>query len=335
MGKKIEKLTPEQVARFPEFVKRWVEIGLCTEPANRPLTEEAINEIYETSGLKPPRKIVWCGSPLSQGLTRAIILDNKLVKNIGDSVGASVRDNIRDSIRASVWDSVGDSIRASVRDSVWDSVYGQHDAGWLAFYDYFKRAANLEAQTKKLNGVWKLAQASGWVLPHAEICWVSERHNTLIRDEQGRLHSISGPACTFPDGWAIYAVHGVRVPAHIIEQPEKITTKAIDAESNAEIRRVMIDRYHAGRKVAGAAAYILDAGGERLDHDESFGTLWRRDTLNDEPVVMLEVINSTREPTGEFKHYWLRVDPSCRTAHEASAWTFNTPTKEYTPKIET
>jgi hypothetical protein len=33
--KKIEQLTAAQIARFPEFVKRWTEIGLCTEPANR------------------------------------------------------------------------------------------------------------------------------------------------------------------------------------------------------------------------------------------------------------------------------------------------------------
>ena len=31
--KKIMKLTPEQEARFPEFVERYINLGLCCEPA--------------------------------------------------------------------------------------------------------------------------------------------------------------------------------------------------------------------------------------------------------------------------------------------------------------
>jgi hypothetical protein len=100
---RIENLSPEQIARFPEFVNRWTNIGLCTDPANRPEAERAIRMMYESAGKKPPAKIVWCGSPLSQGITRAIILDNKLMNGFGESVGASV------------WESVGASVWASVR----------------------------------------------------------------------------------------------------------------------------------------------------------------------------------------------------------------------------
>jgi hypothetical protein len=41
----IEKLTDEQIARFPEFVERWTKIGLCTDPADRPRVEAAIREM--------------------------------------------------------------------------------------------------------------------------------------------------------------------------------------------------------------------------------------------------------------------------------------------------
>src|SRR5258708_19796990 len=37
---------------------------------------------------------------------------------------------------------------------------------------------------------------------------------------------------------------------------------------------------------------------------------------------MIEVINRTPEPDSSFKHYWLRVPPTMRTAREAVAWTF-------------
>src|SRR6266851_7129662 len=131
---KIETLTPEQIARFPEFIERWTRIGLCTDPADRSRAEAAIVETYRCAGIAPPKKIVWCGSPLTQGMKRAIILDKKLIASVRASVWDSVRASVWDSVGASVWDSVrasvgasvGDSVRASVWDSVrasvWDSV---------------------------------------------------------------------------------------------------------------------------------------------------------------------------------------------------------------------
>jgi hypothetical protein len=32
---------------------------------------------------------------------------------------------------------------------------------------------------------------------------------------------------------------------------------------------------------------------------------------------------------------WLRVPPNMTTAHEAVAWSFNVPAKDYAPKVET
>ena len=359
---KINRLTLEQIGRFPEFVDKWTKIGLCTEPADRPTAERAIIEMYRQAGLAPPEKIVWCGSPLSQGLTRAIVLDKRIRANAGASVGDSVWASVRDSVGASVWDSVGasvgdsvgDSVRASVRASVGASVYGAHDAGWLSFYDYFADAANLTEQTSKLSGLWLLARSAGWALPHERICWVSERHHVLHRDDRGRLHSLAGPAVAYPDGWAIYAVHGVRIPSHVIDRPEQITVATIDAEANAEIRRVMIDRYRHGEEVAGAAAYLRDAGAISIDHDERWGTLWRRDIPDDEPIQMVEVVNSTAEPDGARKRYFLRVHPECRpllgtdaagepsfglpqelTARNAIASTFGLRGEQYMPLAET
>ena len=50
---------------------------------------------------------------------------------------------------------------------------------------------------------------------------------------------------------------------------------------------------------------------------------------------MVEVINSSPEPDGEFKHYWLRVPPNITKAREAVAWTFGMSAAKYQPAIET
>ena len=57
-----------------------------------------------------------------------------------------------------------------------------------------------------------------------------------------RLHCADGPAIAWRDGYALYFWHGVRVPQDVIEQPELITAQRILGETNAEIRRVMLER---------------------------------------------------------------------------------------------
>jgi len=295
MGKLIEKLTPEQEARYPEFIKKWTDIGLCTKPANRELAEEGVREAYRNAGLDEP-KIVWCDSPLSMALTRSVIKQFAEGIDIGAGVRASVWD--------SVWDSVRDSVWVSVRASVRASVYGQHDANWLAFYDFFSEVCGLEKQTKKLTGLWKVAKNAGWFLPHEKICWISERHTVVSKDDAGQLHNESGPAVLYPDGFAIYKIHGVTVPAFVIENSEQITVDVIEAEQNSEVRRCMIDRYGRGK-------YLKDTGAQVI-HQDDWGTLYRKDIPGPEPMVFVGVINSTPEPDGSFNDYFLRVHPELR-----------------------
>jgi len=401
---RIESLNEQQISAMIDVRDEWTKIGLCTDKADRPRAEAAINEMYKQGGLEPPKKIVWCDSPLSQGLVVSILKNIKqnylpsldsarasvlastqasvwdsvgasVLASVEDSVlasvwasvwdsvwasvGASVRASVGASVRASVWDSVGASVLASVwdsvgasvgasvrasvgasvGDSVWDSVgdsvwasvgasvYGQHEAHWLAFCRFFKEHCGLSDQTHKLEGFWELAKSAGWAYPTKDICFVSERHTTLLRDDRGRLHSTTGPAIQYPDGWEIYAVHGVRVPEHIINKQSEITTAQIDDQQNTEIRRVMIDFY-------GQARYLQDSGAILVSKDR-FGNLWKKDLSEDEPIVIVEVKNSTPEPDGSIKDYFLRVPPDMSTPQEAIAWTFNLKKNEYHPLVET
>jgi hypothetical protein len=149
----------------------------------------------------------------------------------------------------------------------------------------------------------------------------------LRRDERGRLHSENGPALQYPDGFAIWAWHGLRVPADLIVHPELITTKRITQEQNAELRRVMLERY-------GLERYMRDMGAKRVQGDD-YGNLYRVELAGDEPIVMVEVENSTPEPDGTMKMYMLRVPPMCTTAREAVAWTFGLTPEQYEPAMET
>jgi hypothetical protein len=169
----------------------------------------------------------------------------------------------------------------------------------------------------------------------------SQSPTEMHLDASGRLHNSEGAAVLFEDGFGVWAIHGVRLPRWIIEEPQKITVGKIKSEHNAEIRRVMIERY-------GEAKYLLDSGAREI-HRDDFGILYRQEMEGDEPLVMVKVVNATPEPDGTFKDYFLRVAPDLRpllagnklgepqamTAHNAVASTFGKRGEEYAPCVET
>lgn len=120
---------------------------------------------------------------------------------------------------------------------------------------------------------------------------------------------------------AIYQWHGVTVPERIILQPETISAADITGEQDAEVRRVMVERF-------GADRYIRESGAKIISKDD-WGTLYRAEMPNDEALVMVNVINATPEPDGSFHDYWIRVEPSVKTPLDAIAWTFDMDPKVY------
>jgi hypothetical protein len=89
----------------------------------------------------------------------------------------------------------------------------------------------------------------------------------------------------------------------------------------------MIERY-------GQARYLLDSGATEI-HRDDFGTLYRKTIPGDESLMMVKVVNSTPEPDGSFKDYFLRVPPTMARAREAVAWTFAMPEAEYILEAQT
>ena len=106
--KKITKLTEEQKARFPEFVEKWVKIGLSTEPADFEKATEAALKAYKLCNLEKPMVILRMGSPyaatvggayawmLLRGLGKQLgKLNQKVGQEVGREVGREVGQKVR------------------------------------------------------------------------------------------------------------------------------------------------------------------------------------------------------------------------------------------------
>ena len=94
-------------------------------------------------------------------------------------------------------------------------------------------------------------------------------------------------------------------------------------EHNVERRRILID-------VIGFENLLQAATGGVPSQEDDYGRLWRLGRLlDDEEYVAVEVVNSTAEPDGSFRRYFLRVPPATKTARSGVAWTFEMGTRQY------
>lgn len=136
---------------------------------------------------------------------------------------------------------------------------GNHWSGYAAFISFFRHVVKLPIDFSKWEH-YEAASIAGPRYMHKDFCIVSQRPIRLAIDDQNRPHTDDGPFCKWIDGSMIYSHHGVRCPGRIIEYPDCISLEMIDKEQNAEIRRVMIDKYGPGK-------YLQDSGATLVDID--------------------------------------------------------------------
>lgn len=214
-----------------------------------------------------------------------------------------------------------DAAGALLRAATLDAVLGQHDGPWLALFESLGRLDG------PLAGLAEVARSAGWWWPYERLVILSERPSELYRDEPGRLHRGDGPALAYPDGFALHAWRGMPIPPDFVASLSNLTPDRISSEQNAELRRVMLE-------IFGYDRYLAETGARPLHRDET-GVLWSIDLPGDEPVVMVEVVNSTPEPDGTHRTYYLRVPPDTRTARAGVAWTFGVDEADYHPEKQT
>ncbi|MFD9307158.1 DUF6745 domain-containing protein [Streptomyces sp. NPDC060048] len=334
----------------------WRGVAAATGPADRAAAEAGVLLGYRAAGLPEPERVVWADSPLAamgllgdqDGPCGTDVRGRSVREEVRSAPWAAERARLHEGLGplgwgrrwaltgARLWENterLAGRIRtglveelaedaageAEVRLLLLDAVLGQHDAAWLSAFD---TGAGTE-----LEGLAEVARAAGWWWPYERLAVLCERPSVLHRDEAGRLDRGDGPALAFPDGFALYAWRGMPVPADFLAGLEALTPERIRDEENAELRRVMLEHY-------GYERYLAESGAEPV-HRDATGVLWRMPLPGDEDVVMVEVVNSTPEPDGTSRTYWLRVPPDTRTARQGVAWTFGLDTEAYAPLRET
>ncbi|MFJ9364529.1 DUF6745 domain-containing protein [Nocardia sp. NPDC101769] len=339
-----------------QLLDEWRAVAVATGPADRAAAEEAARRAYTSAGLAAPSRYVWVASPLAAvAAIRALDDPGRSVRDevrtrpwaaergrVHDQLGPAGWSELWNATGARLWDAtrtLTERIRLGVVDAAvavdpadrkarakaerdiqavfLDAVLGQHDAAWLSAFP----------DSERLAGLAGVARTAGWWWPFEHVIVFCERPDRLERDEAGRLHAQDGPALIYPDGFALHAWRGMPVPASLFDDLTSLTAARIRTEENAELRRVMLEFF-------GYDRYLAESGAQPVHRDET-GILWRIQLPDDEDVVMVEVVNSTPEPDGTHRTYWLRVPPTTRTAKEGVAWTFTLDADTYAPVRQT
>ena len=250
--RRIEKLTPEQEARIPEFREEWLRIGLSTEPADFDAAEDAIKDAYKIARLEPPKLFIRLRSPLEGAIGAAILKGTKFDE-------AQVRAQVRDQVRAQVWDQVWDQVGAAF--------FSQHEAGWIGWASYFHKVLSLPG-TEKIEPLSRIVAACGWVWFFSGAAIITDRSHVLKRDENNRLHCENGPALEYRDGFSIYAWHGTRLPAEWVEGRATIDPAIILKAENVEQRAAGAAMIGWPRMVSALKRKVIDG-----DPDSDMGAL--------------------------------------------------------------
>jgi hypothetical protein len=134
---------------------------------------------------------------------------------------------------------------------------------------------------------------------------VCERPTRLDRDDGGRLHSTTAKAIEWPDGWGLYRIHGIEVPAELVTSRETwLSIDRILKERNAEVRRTMIDLY-------GMSRFVREAKFEVVDEDKDPLGQPRR-LLRLDGLMVVELTNSTVDADGTRRVYHVPAHPELR-----------------------
>lgn len=304
MPEKITSLSQEQIDRIPEWTEKWIKIGLSTEPADFDRAEEAVLKCYDLIGEPRPKTVIRASSPwaaIKDGCKEAVRLANKGKPGTEEQVKNYIKNNWHNYRGAQLW------------------------ASWFAYVSYFRDVCEWENPSLANFALdEEIGLTSGFVWWDNEVVAISDRPLKVSRDNGNRLHAEDGMALEYRDGWGIYSWHGYRIPAShhwIITDKSKITADKIEHETNAELRRIMLE-------IHGYDKYLSERDAKVVSEDEIHGQPRRllEFTVAGEPVRVVEVINGSVEPDGTRRKFILgcvrQNGAFPKTPHEAIAWSY-------------
>lgn len=247
----ITELTEEQKAQIPVYRDMSMGIGLATGPCDREMATKAIKDLYEFSEKTAPEHVVFVESVVAAQAAIQLLKEDfdKYLPLLLNRKGAVVEEF--------------PGVKVSSFEETHGYGYGSAECYWVYYYQYWKDQVGIEFDQKALKGLDimdRLARSSYWHFLFEGVAIMVDRFEE-VHMENGVVHNENGPAVRFSDNQGtVWAIGGHLVTEKIVMAPETLTLEEIDAEEDAETRRIMIERY-------GPSKYLMESEAKVLDMD--------------------------------------------------------------------
>ncbi|MBL1178408.1 DUF6745 domain-containing protein [Pantanalinema sp. GBBB05] len=307
------------------LVQKWRD--RLSHPLDQNQATSAILALYDYTEQRPP-DLVWVDSPLAalpfvqqayaerdslvlelwQGLREDLWKPLKaslgnLLEELNRTIGTPF---ITQFCRSFLW-LVQESLPEAGVEPLNNCLLPEWGMGWAAVFEAASQLG-IKLDDDRYALFCNYFRAVGWMFPFEEQAIVCQRPQ-IHWDESGQIHALAMPAIYYPDGFSVYAYHGIHLPQKYGQyHPQQWQSTWLLEEENAELRRVLIQEIGYGRICQELQAIALDTWQE-------YSLLRLASDVDVEPVHLLKM---TCPSTG-FIHI-LRVPPDLDSAREAIRW---------------
>ncbi len=356
MPTRIDKLTPEQEAAMEGWAQKWISIGLCCEPADREKAEKAYRACYRYARLKDDVPIIWVQSPVvgafAASISRSLLDDSAVGSAVDSAVYSAVYSAVGSAVGSAVYSAVDSAVYSAVDSAVYSAVYSAVDSavrsavdsaslriswhGWLggqlwaywpAFEGFFREVCKLtlgKDLTRAASAYAATSEHAGYWWPNKRFIIACDRPRSIKRDPNGQLHSETGLAIEYRDGWGLYAWHGTVIPAEWIEQRDNLTPDVALKWQNAEQRRAACEIIGWDNLLQRLGAKLINK-----DSDDTIGQLYE---VNHGALEGRARFLRMYCPTGRW--FAEPVPLEMKTALEANAWGWGLEAHQYNPTTQ-
>lgn len=306
MSKKIEKLTPEQEAKFPEYVAKWTSIGRNTDRLDRAETERIVHNFQEHI--------------LNRKKTPVVILDNPNECWVACNYAAN---GVKpEDLRARV-DNFFNTPKGERDIDVGTPVFPYQEGSFFvsvfSFYDYMFNELGIEVEPKLrgLYDMWEETSKLGLIYPLEDVCIVSEKPTVINLNEDNQLHCDGAAALEYAGHgpFKIFALNGVMVDEYLAVTPgEQLDLKYYNEIKNADQKTEFVRKFGVER--------MLELGKKVDSYDKYNETWWNKSEyeLWDMSCLFQGInyaphLKMTNQTSGVY--HVEAVSPRCRTLADA------------------
>lgn len=245
---KITTLSQTQIDSMPLQVEKWINYGLDTAPLDYAAIKQACAKAYAAAGLLSPRFFLFAKGPKEAmrfiNSAEFIELTEEDFISLSSQSDIALAEAFREEIeRKNLYSNPNRYVSASF--------YGQHDAGYISYYDFFLQEFGIG---KEMAGLIDLAKLAGWMWFYKDLVVVSEKPIRITMNGQNQLHNEKKAALEYRDGTKLYCFNGVSLPEKWVLQRESMDpTEIFECEDT-------------DKRAAGIALYGYDRLKDRLDY---------------------------------------------------------------------